>query len=116
MHGVHYIETQTASYGLQFFCKHYQRVNKFIIQINVLCSPVSAKFLTSLSIQSDVAETARIIWSYDPSDPSNPTDDLPMPTNRGSRSLNLVGRLQNERSVPPDAATFTIRNNNASHR
>ena len=66
-------------------------------------------------IQSDVSETVQIIWSYHPSDPSNSTGDFPQHTNQGSRSLNLIGRLETERSVPSDAAIFTIRNNNASH-
>lgn len=61
---------------------------------------------------SATAETAWIVWSYHTNDPVNATGVFPRHTARGSRNLNLLGRLPRERSVPADAANFTIRNNN----
>lgn len=59
------------------------------------------------------SQTSRIIWSYYPSDPLNPTGIFPMHTRQGNKSLNLLGGLQTERSVPSDSANFTVRNNKA---
>ena len=56
------------------------------------------------------SQTSRVIWSYHPDDPSNPTGQFPLHTRQGTKSLNFLGGLQNKRSVPSDSANFTVRN------
>ena len=57
------------------------------------------------------SQTLSTIWSYNPNDPSDLNARFPVHTQKGNKSLNLLGGLQNERSVPSDSDSFLIRNN-----
>ena len=58
--------------------------------------------------------TARIVGSYNDQDPTSEFQErLPYHTFRQSRSVNLLKGVT-ERSIPSDANSFTIRNNNVS--
>ena len=41
-------------------------------------------------------------------DPAN-ENSVPFHQNQGSASANLLGRLQNGRTIPPDTDSFTVR-------
>ena len=61
------------------------------------------------------AETQRIIWSYNPSDPANANSIMYHQFNRGSTSLNLLGGLESARTIPSDSKSFQVKNNNVSY-
>ena len=53
-------------------------------------------------------QTHRIIWSYHPEDPTDPTGRFLMHTRQGNKSLNLLGGLQRQRTIPSDSDTFIV--------
>ena len=61
------------------------------------------------------AETQRIIWSYNPSDPADANSVMYHQFNRGSTSLNLLGGLESARKIPSDSKSFQVKNNNVSY-
>ena len=59
------------------------------------------------------ADTARVVWSWNPRDPSSPSQ-ISQHEYQGTTSLNLLGGLNEERQDPSGAASFVMRNENAS--
>jgi len=59
------------------------------------------------------ADTARVIWSFHPSDPISPETPL-MHTHQGSVSLNLLGGVVPPASEPDDLQTYDVLADNVS--
>ena len=53
------------------------------------------------------ADTARVIWSFHPSDPTS-SGMLSMHTKQGSVSLNLLGGLPSSTPDPDDLMTYDV--------
>ena len=51
-----------------------------------------------------------MLWSYHSSDPIN--GNVLRHQHKGSKSINLLGGLENVRSVPSDSKSFFVRNHN----
>ena len=55
-----------------------------------------------------------MIWSYRTSDPTNVNSIGYHDGDRGSASVNLLGGLEETRTIPSDSKSFIVRNKNVS--
>ena len=55
-----------------------------------------------------------MIWSYRTSDPTNVNSIGYHNGDRGSASVNLLGGLEETRTIPSDSKSFIVRNKNVS--
>ncbi len=71
--------------------------------------------MTVASYDIPQADTSRVVYSWNPSDPAGPeTPSYHGANRRGSVSLNLRGGLVDPPELPDDVATFTIAVNDVS--